>query len=234
MILAFRLAEELHTPVMVSYDGFYLSHTYEAVNIPSQEVIDQFLPNPRSQALFDLNAPVNHHGIVGSEAMSQLMQTRFKAMARVRDRYELLNTQYAGITRRNYPAVEYSGPENAKTLFVTAGGMAQTIKSFLSSPERDEALVRIKMFRPFPVEDIHRYLAQSHVERIIIVDRNVCMGVGGIFAQEVKAALAGLSGLPELVELNLAGGLDLTPDLLKKALLAVHEGEKMIWAVNLL
>jgi len=234
VILAFRLAEEVHTPVMVCYDGFYLSHTYEAVNIPSPEVISQFLPNPRTQALFDLQTPTNHHGLVGSEAMSQLMQVRFKAMARVFDRYNLLNTQYAGITRRSYPAVEYSGPENAKTLFVTAGGMAQTIKSFFSSTEREEALVRIKMFRPFPMEDIRRYLAQSHVERIILVDRNVCMGVGGIFAQEVRAALAGLSGLPEMVELNLAGGLDLTPELLSKALLAVQEGEKMIWAVNLL
>src|SRR5262245_35584442 len=42
--LAFRLAEELSVPVMVCMDGFTLTHAYEAVDLPTQEQVDAFLP----------------------------------------------------------------------------------------------------------------------------------------------------------------------------------------------
>ena len=234
VILAFRLADETRVPVMVCYDGFYLSHTYEAVSIPLQSVVDRFLPPPPCKPAFDLEAPENRHGIVNSELMSKLANTRFAVTAAVGGRYLELNEEYGKLTGRLYPAVEYCGPEAAKIIFVTAGGMAQTINSFIASPQRNEALVRIKQFRPFPVEEVQRIFRQPHVERMIVVDRNASMGVGGIFAQEIRAALYGTAHAPEMIELNLSGGLDLTPDILENALHAAENGEKMIWAVNLL
>ncbi|MDW7650159.1 MAG: pyruvate ferredoxin oxidoreductase [Bacillota bacterium] len=234
VIVAFRLAQEAHIPVMVVYDGFYLSHTYEAVTIPDQETVDRFLPQPPSGPAFDLESPANRHGIVNSEVMSKLMNSRFAATAAMGSLYPVLNDEYARCTGRSYPAVEYSGKDKADTLFMTAGGMAQTIKSFLAAPQRDEALVRLKQFRPFPAEEVRCILAQPHVRRVIMVDRNASMGVGGIFAQEVRAALYGADYMPEIIELNLSGGVDLTPAILEKALNAASGGEKMIWAVNLL
>ena len=43
---AFAIAENLDvlTPVMVNLDGFTLTHTYETVEIPSQEAVDKRLP----------------------------------------------------------------------------------------------------------------------------------------------------------------------------------------------
>jgi pyruvate/2-oxoacid:ferredoxin oxidoreductase alpha subunit len=233
VVIAFRLAEEARVPVMVAYDGFYLSHTYEAVIIPEQETVDRFLPKPSTGPAFDLDSPVNHHGIVNSEVMSGLMNTRFAATAAVGARYAELADEYGKLTGRHYPAVEYSGKEKADTVFVTAGAMAQTIKSFITTPVRDEALLRIKRFRPFPAGEIRHALAQGYIRRVIVVDRNASMGVGGIFAQETRAALYGADYMPEIIELNLSGGLDLTFDVLEKALAAASVGEKMIWAVNL-
>lgn len=234
VIVAFRLAAEACVPVMVSYDGFYLSHTYEAVTIPSQEQVDRFLPPAPVRPAFSLDEPQNRHGIVNSEVMSRLINDRFAAAAAAGRRYAVLNKEYAKITGRSYPAVEMYGPDKAGTVFVTAGGMAQTVKSFIAAPKRSESLVKIKQFRPFPAEDVRDALALPHIERIIVIDRNASMGVGGIFAQEVRAALYGAPSAPEMVELNLSGGLDLTPTVLEKALHAVSAGEKMIWAVNLL
>ena len=45
-IQAFRLAEELSTPVMVCMDGFILTHAVERVEMPEQEQVDAFLPLP--------------------------------------------------------------------------------------------------------------------------------------------------------------------------------------------
>jgi len=44
VIQAFKLAELVKIPVMVIYDAFILSHTYEPVDIPDQKVVDKFLP----------------------------------------------------------------------------------------------------------------------------------------------------------------------------------------------
>lgn len=234
VILAFSLAEEVRLPVMVSYDGFYLSHTYEGVTIPAQEVVDRFVPQAPQESAFDIEAPENRHGLVNSEQMARLLQTRFSASDASSMEYNKLNDRYARLTGRSYPVVEYSGLSDANTVFVTAGSMAQTIKSFLGTAQRSEALVRIKQFRPFPAAEVRHFLTQPHIKRIIMVDRNASMGVGGIFAQEVRAALYGAEHTPEMVELNLSGGLDLTPAVLEKSLAAVDRGEKMIWAVNLL
>jgi pyruvate/2-oxoacid:ferredoxin oxidoreductase alpha subunit len=232
VIVAFRLAEEARIPVMVSYDGFYLSHTYEAVTIPKQDLVDSFLAPPPNCPAFDVEEPQNRHGLVNSELMSKLMNTRFAATIAAGERYTTLNTEYGKLTGRYYPAVEFTGPEKAETVFVTAGGMAQTIKSFITG--RGEALARIKQFRPFPIEALQAVLCRPEVKRIVVVDRNASMGVGGIFAQEVRAALYGASHTPQIVEFNVSGGLDLTPSLLEKALSEAEGKEKMIWAVNLL
>ncbi|EEG76341.1 pyruvate flavodoxin/ferredoxin oxidoreductase domain protein [Dethiobacter alkaliphilus] len=232
VLLAFGLAEKVRLPVLVSYDGFYLSHTYEAVEIPDQKTADSFLPAAPQQPAFDVEAPENRHGLVNSEQMAKLMKARFAATAAAGPEYAALNDGYLRLTGRGYPAVEYTGNSEAKTVFVTAGSMAQTIKSFISG--RDEALVRIKQFRPFPVAELRYFLSQPQIQQVIIVDRNASMGVGGIFAQEVRSALYGLEQMPQTAEFNLAGGLDLTPKLLEKCLDAAGGGEKLIWAVNLL
>ena len=46
VIQAYKVAEnhEVSTPIMVCVDGFVLTHTYELVNVPKQELVDQFLP----------------------------------------------------------------------------------------------------------------------------------------------------------------------------------------------
>ncbi len=235
IIMAFRLAETARLPVMVNYDGFYLSHTYEAAAIPEQKEVDLFLPSPPDRPAIDLDAPENRHGLVGSEAMHRLLSVRYQATEAVLAIYEEIYREFALRFGRRWPAVEYAGPPGAQTVLVTAGGMAQTVKSFLSGPGRGEALLRIRLFRPFPADGIRKVLGAPHVARVVVIDRNVSMGVGGIFAQEVKAALQGLPKGPQVSELNVSGGLDLSPDLLARALEAQRpEGEKINWAVNLL
>ncbi|MGD9281826.1 MAG: pyruvate ferredoxin oxidoreductase, partial [Desulfobacterales bacterium] len=50
-LIAYRLAESVNLPVMVVLDAFFLSHTYEPVDIPDQKTVDAFLPplSPRFQ-----------------------------------------------------------------------------------------------------------------------------------------------------------------------------------------
>jgi len=54
---AFRLAEAVNLPVMVILDAFYLSHTFEPIDVPEQEMVDRFLPAPSPRIRLDPDDP---------------------------------------------------------------------------------------------------------------------------------------------------------------------------------
>ena len=230
VLLAFRVTAESKLPVLVVYDGFYLSHVHEPVLVPPQALVDSFLPPLPDKPAFKLELPRNHYGLANASFMARLVQRRFGATAEINEVYAGVNQAYYRLTGRNYPAVEYWGSQTASSLFLTAGAMTQTIQSFIQERAGEEALLKIKLFRPFPAAALQK-LIHSKLKRIIVVDRNIAYGVGGILAQEVRAALYSAPYQPEILELNLAGGLDLTPTLLEKAL-RFSGNESIMWAVN--
>src|SRR5437667_7187411 len=71
-ILAFRLAEELSCPVMVSMDGFILTHAYDRVDIPTQQEVDAFLPPFEPRQVLDPSEPVTIGAMVGPEAFTEV------------------------------------------------------------------------------------------------------------------------------------------------------------------
>jgi pyruvate ferredoxin oxidoreductase alpha subunit len=61
IIQSYALAEhkEVLTPVMVNLDGFVLTHTYEAIEVPEEEQVDKFLPSFELKGKMDLENPKN-------------------------------------------------------------------------------------------------------------------------------------------------------------------------------
>jgi pyruvate/2-oxoacid:ferredoxin oxidoreductase alpha subunit len=99
--------------------------------------------------------------------------------------------------------------------------------------ERREAgeavgLVKLRAFRPFPIEEVRDALKQAR--RVLVIDRNISFGHGGILAQEVRSALYPLERRPDLFGFVAGlGGRDITKDvighLLDEAREARPEGE---------
>src|SRR5690606_8765335 len=58
-IQAYRIAERLHVPVMVCYDGFLLSHTTMPIDVPDAEQVDRFLPRYEPLTVVDPDDPRN-------------------------------------------------------------------------------------------------------------------------------------------------------------------------------
>ena len=75
-IQAFRLAEELSTPVMVCMDGFILTHAVERVEIPTQEQVDAFLPPFQPRQVLDPDEPISIGAMVGPEAFMEVQVPR--------------------------------------------------------------------------------------------------------------------------------------------------------------
>ncbi|RJX27067.1 MAG: pyruvate ferredoxin oxidoreductase [Dethiobacter sp.] len=240
VLFSFRLVEQTRIPCMVVYDGFVLSHTYEVVELPNQEQVDAFLPSPPSQGAFHPSRPQTIQAVTDSRYLSRVLQERHLSMIKVPGVVKEIDLEFQEIFGRSYPLAEAAGLEEAETVIVTAGSLAQTVKSTLYSLNGGKeklGLLRLRLFRPLPGDEIASLLSRPGLKRIVVIDRNVSAGTGGIFAQELRALLQGTFYRGEIYELNLAGGVDLTPELLNKGLqaLAGKSGSrgKIIWGVDL-
>ncbi|MBT8489885.1 MAG: pyruvate ferredoxin oxidoreductase, partial [Deltaproteobacteria bacterium] len=85
----------------------------------------------------------------------------------------------------------------------------------LRSQGEKVGLLKVKLFRPFPVDLIRQNLTSA--KKIAVIDRNFSFGASGIFAQEIRAALCNTSERP-LVFGYIAGlgGRDVTEDVLEE------------------
>jgi pyruvate/2-oxoacid:ferredoxin oxidoreductase alpha subunit len=214
-IMAFRLAESLDVPVMVVLDAFFLSHTSEPVDIPDQELVDEFLPKREPTYRLDVNDPRSFGALVKPD---DYMEMRFHLQQSMRDvlpMYEAIEHEWESIVGRRYHAVESYHAVDATTVLVTSGTITSTARHAIDARRaRGEkvGLVKVKMFRPFPAELLRDAL--RGVERVAVLDRNLSPGSGGIFAEELRGALYDLPDgeRPAVHGLVLGlGGRDVTP-----------------------
>ena len=96
-----------------------------------------------------------------------------------------------------YAPVEGYMLDDAEYVIISAGAMTSNVRQAVrDARERGVkvGLLRLIAFRPFPTQSIRRLLAGRR--KVAVLDRNMSSGHSGIFAQEVRAALAGLPSAP--------------------------------------
>ena len=153
-IQAFRLAEELSTPVMVCMDGFILTHAVERVEMPTQEQVDAFLPPFQPRQLLDPDEPITIGAMVGPEAF---MEVKYLQHAKQMQALELIPEIAADFSRafgrdsggllRSYRS------EDAETIVVALGSVIGTIKDTvdeLRERGRQDRRRRDHVVPPFP------------------------------------------------------------------------------------
>jgi pyruvate/2-oxoacid:ferredoxin oxidoreductase alpha subunit len=102
--------------------------------------------------------------------------------------------------------------EDADHLFIASSTISTTVKDVVDERRaRGErvGMIRIKMFHPFPVEEVRRLCAGA--SRVGVLDRNYAAGSGGIFWKEVSMALQPRGDLLVQGYLTGVGGVDVVP-----------------------
>ena len=218
-IQAFKLAEELSLPVMVCMDGFILTHAYERVDMPTQEQVDAFLPPYVPRQSLDPAYPVSIGAMVGPEAFSEVRYLAhakqlqaLQLIPRIAAEYQQIFGREAGGLVRPYRL------DGAQTVVMALGSVLGTIKDTVDEM-RDAGLkvgvLGITSFRPFPLAAIRE--AVQGVQRIVVLEKSLAVGIGGIVATNVRMAL---DGLPIKVSTVVAGlgGRAITKDSLHRVL----------------
>ncbi len=216
-LMAFRLAETVNLPVMVVLDAFYLSHTYEPIDIGSQKAADRFLPQAAPRFRLDTETPFNFGQLAQPGVYTEMRYNMEMAMTAALQQYPKITVEFAKAFGRSYQPVEALDCEDAEIILVTSGTVSATATLKLRElRKRGEkvGLLKIRMFRPFPANLIQRHLSKA--DKVAVIDRNFSFGAGGIFAQEIKAALCNLAPHPPVFAYVAGlGGRDITPETIE-------------------
>jgi pyruvate ferredoxin oxidoreductase alpha subunit len=193
-VQAFRLAEELSMPVMVCMDGFILTHAYERVDIPEQADVDAFLPPYEPRQVLDPADPVSIGAMVGPEAF---MEVRYLAHAKQISALALIPQIAAEFAERfgrtSGGLVRGYRCEDAETIVVALGSVIGTLKETIDSL-RDSGVrigvLGIQSYRPFPLAAVRAALQGA--QRVVVLEKSFCVGLGGVVSTDVRLALSGL------------------------------------------
>jgi pyruvate ferredoxin oxidoreductase alpha subunit len=199
--------EDVSTPCMVNLDGFYLTHTYEPVDVPEPAQADAFLPPYRTNNKMDIAHPRNLGFSAGPEYNTLFKYKEHQGMCRARDAVLETERRFAEIFGRRYSGlVETYTCEDADVVLITLGtiaGLARDTVDALRAEGIKAGLLRIRYLRPFPAAEIVASLRSAKAAAVL--EKDISFGNEGVVFSDVNSALyqAGAS----LPVRNYIGGL---------------------------
>ncbi|MCL5265751.1 MAG: phenylglyoxylate dehydrogenase [Chloroflexi bacterium] len=217
IIMAYKIAEhpDILLPVNICYDGHYLSHVADRVEIPAQEDVDRFLsPYSPSHIKLDPRTPMSVDPLTPGDILMEYRYKHVRAQARAKRVIEEVDEEFGRIFGRPYGGLlERYRLDDASLALITLGSTSGTAKVAVDAARNrgvDIGLIKLRALRPFPREELFEAL---HGKAAIgIVDRNVCFGwMTGVVYAEVCAALRLLPDQPPLIDFVAGlGGADIT------------------------
>ncbi len=190
VIQAFRISEKVLLPCMIVLEAHFISHFMEPVDVPDQQLVDDFLPKINIPRRFDINNPGFVVPVVSQTQYREFRHLTQQAMEYALNIIEKVNNEFAVKFGRSYDLVEAEGVENAELVLVATATITSTARVALSHLRKNGlkiGLVKIRVFRPFPTKILRNLL--RNVSKIAVIDRNISLGREGIFCSELKSAL---------------------------------------------
>lgn len=190
---SFYIAEHksVSTPFMANLDGFVLTHTYEVVDVPSQEQADEFLPPFETENKMSFEQPKNlgfsagpdsnfifkykeHTGILNAKKIIKEAESRFA---------EIFGRQYTGLT-------EGYRTDDAEYILITLGSISGLVRETvdkLRNEGKKVGLLRLRYLRPFPDEEIAA--AVRNARAVAVLEKDISFGSEGTVYTNVNSAL---------------------------------------------
>jgi pyruvate ferredoxin oxidoreductase alpha subunit len=200
--------QNVRLPVMICQDGFITSHAVENITLLEDDEVKNFVgqydpeqyllkpENPLAVGPYDISAYYMEHKKQQAEAMKNAKQV----ILDVADRFQKL-------TGRSYGFFEEYRMEGAEVAIVLIGSSAGTAKvavDYQRSQGKRVGLIKLRVFRPFPMGELASALSQCKVVAVMDKSEGFSACGGPLFA-ETRSALFDLKSRPEL--LNYVYGL---------------------------
>jgi pyruvate ferredoxin oxidoreductase alpha subunit len=236
IIQAYKISEKVSLPSMVVLDAFYLSHTYEPVDIPDRERVDRFLPAFEPHYELNPKEARSFYGLTPPDLLTEMRYQMQQAMEEAKSVIDQVDEEYFNLFGRQYRLIEPYQCEDAELVLITSGTVTSTAREVIDQYRQDGraiGLLKIRAFRPFPSDEIKKIL--KGIPKVAVVDRNLSYGIGGIFGEELKSVFCNEKKRP-LVFGYIAGlgGRDITEQTLCNVIESTLEqdqpGSEILWA----
>jgi len=217
VLCAYRIAETVMLPVMVCAEGFLLSHTTEVVDVPEQDVVDDFLPafDPPGDWVLEPARPRTFSALPQPAEYSVFQRRVAEAMDDARDVIASVASEFTRrFGRRKVGAVDAAGNPDARSALITIGTIGDSAVELLEADD-DLLLLRVHAYRPFPATELAAALAGcTHVS---VIDRAPAFGSLGPLGADVRSL--DLPDTPIVTSFVCGvGGTEVTPVTLRWAL----------------
>lgn len=240
IIQAYRIAEDkrILLPAMVNFDGFYLSHLADSLEIPDQEAVDEFLPRYKPDHVYlDPDRPIRYGGLATPEDFTEYRYKQHEGLESAKSVITEVGEAYGKAFGRKYGLLDEYRAGDAEAVLVTIGSMTGTARAVvdkLRAEGKSVGLVKLRTYRPFPAEVLRSLLAGKRA--VGVVERSISAGSWGSAFSEVRAALYDLPERPMVLGFVVGlGGRDVRLEDLEKAARKTFEArerrqdEKMEW-----
>ena len=224
-IQAYRIAERTELPVMVCMDGFTLTHTLESIDIPEQDQVDRYLPPFQFARALDPSKPISMGTLVSPDYYPEARHSHHQALLNAQTEILAADQDWAAISgRRCGGLLEVDGDAEAEIGILALGSILGTLSDAREvHPELGPSkLIKLRSFRPFPIEALLE--ACVGLRHLIVVERALSLGGGGIVGVEVRAALTEMSNAPAVHNFAVGlGGRDIPLDIYPRLLSAIDD-----------
>ncbi len=221
VLQAIRIAEhpDVLLPVMVTFDGFIISHTAEVVEALEDADVRQWIGEYRPKyTLLDTDSPVTFGPLDLQDYYFEHKRQQAEAMAHAPEVIREVGRAYGELTGRPYDLFERYMLDDAELVVVALGstsGTAKAVVDELRAEGTKAGAFKIRTFRPFAESEVVEALRGARA--VAVLDRSISFGApGGPVHKEIRAALYG-SGV-EVGIVNYIyglGGRDISTDQIR-------------------
>lgn len=185
---------EVLLPAMSCMDGYILSHVYEPVILLDQSLTDEFLPVYSPENVLDPEKPMSFGALADPSIYTEFRYMQERAMCAALKKIEEVAKEFKDIYGRYYGGlIDGYALDDAEIVIMAMGSVIGTIKDTideLRSKGESVGLLKVRSFRPFPVDAIRSALKNAKTKIIVTLDKNISIGKNeGALCTEVKACL---------------------------------------------
>ena len=194
LLMAHRIAEhpDVKLPLMVCQDGFITSHSIENIELVEDEKVKEFVGTYKPEHyLLNRNEPIAIGPLDLQAYLFEHKAQQAEAMKRAKKVIAEVSKDFEKMTGRKYEFFESYRLDDAEIAIVCMNSTAGTTK-FVVDNLRNQGikagLLKLRMFRPFPVEDIANAL--SHLKAVAVLDRAESLNAaGGALFEDITSAM---------------------------------------------
>ena len=229
LLMAHRIAEnpKVRLPLMVCQDGFITSHSIENIELEEDELVKNFVgtykpehyllndKEPIAVGPLDLQAYLFEHKAQQAEAMRNAK----KVILEVAEEFEK-------VTGRKYSFFEEYKMEDAEYVIVAMNSTVGTAK-FTADKLREQGIkagvLKLRVFRPFPAEEISRALSKAKAVAVLDKADGLNAAGGPLFTDVTSALYVNGVKVPTVNYIYGIGGRDTKSDDIEKVYIDLQE-----------